>query len=263
MNGDAADCIADDTSQAQKSGTTDRQLVGRMKTSEIDWATAPEPLDYAAAVAFMERRVAAIAAGSARELIWLVEHPPVYTAGTSARPEDLIDRDRLPGHRTGRGGQYTYHGPGQRVVYVMVDVRRRFEGDVRRFVGVLEDIVIQTLAGFGIHGEVRCGRVGVWVARPELGPHREDKIAALGIRIRRGISFHGLALNIDPDLSHFDGIVPCGISEHGVTSLRDLGQGLAMSELDAALKQVCARELGELRDVGVIGYDAMTDARET
>ncbi len=263
MKGDAADCIADGTSQAQKSGTTDRQLVGRMKTSEIDWATAPEPLDYAAAVAFMERRVAAIATGSARELIWLIEHPPVYTAGTSARPEDLIDPDRFPVHRTGRGGQYTYHGPGQRVVYVMVNVRRRFEGDVKRFVGVLEDIVIQTLAGFGIHGEVRCGRVGVWVARPELGPHREDKIAALGIRIRRGISFHGLALNIDPDLSHFDGIVPCGISEHGVTSLRDLGQGLAMSELDAALKQVCARELGELRDVGVIGGDAMTDARKT
>ncbi len=226
-----------------------------MKTPAIDWGTAPHLVDYSAAVDFMERRVAAIAAGTAPELIWLVEHPEVYTAGTSAKPGDLIDADRFPVHCTGRGGQYTYHGPGQRVVYVMVDVRRRFDGDVRRFVGVLEGIVIQTLAVFAVVGEVRCGRVGVWVSRPDLGPGREDKIAALGIRIRRGVSFHGLALNVDPNLSHFDGIVPCGISEHGVTSLRDLGLSISMAEADAALKEKCSRELGGLRDVGVLEAD--------
>jgi lipoyl(octanoyl) transferase len=231
-----------------------------MKTPAIDWGTAPHLVDYSAAVDFMERRVAAISAGTAPELIWLVEHPEVYTAGTSAKPGDLIDADRFPVHITGRGGQYTYHGPGQRVVYVMVDVRRRFDGDVRRFVGVLEGIVIQTLARFGVAGEVRCGRVGVWVARPDLGPGREDKIAALGIRIRRGVSFHGLALNVDPNLSHFDGIVPCGISEHGVTSLRDLGLSSSMAEADAALKETCSRELGGLRDVGVLAADTAQTA---
>ncbi len=232
-----------------------------MKTPEIDWGTASHLVDYTAAVAFMEQRIAAITAGSARELIWLVEHPAVYTAGTSAKPHDLIDPDRFPVHHTGRGGQYTYHGPGQRVVYIMIDVRRRFDGDVRRFVGVLENIVIQTLAGFGVQGEVHCGRVGVWVARPDLVPPREDKIAALGIRIRRGISFHGLALNVDPDLSHFEGIVPCGISEHGVTSLHDLGVSISMRELDAALKEVCMRELGDLFDVGALGGNAAMSAR--
>ena len=226
-----------------------------MNTPVIDLGIAPHLVDYRAAVDFMERRVAAIAAGSATELIWLVEHPEVYTAGTSAKPGDLIDADRFPVHRTGRGGQYTYHGPGQRVVYVMVDVRRRFRGDVGRFVGVLEGIVIKSLARFGVVGEVRCGRVGVWVARPDLGPEREDKIAALGIRIRRGVSFHGLSLNVDPDLSHFDGIVPCGISEHGVTSLRDLGLSNPMTDVDAALKEVCSQALGEIRDVGLLAAD--------
>lgn len=197
----------------------------------------------------MEARVAAISEGRAGELIWLLEHSPLYTAGTSAQIADLIEPDRFPVHQTGRGGQYTYHGPGQRVVYVMVDVRRRFNGDVRRFVEFLEQVIISTLAGFNIRGEIRCGRVGVWVARPDLGKGREDKIAALGIRIRRGISFHGLAINVDPDLSHFSGIVPCGISEHGVTSFADLGSPEGLEEVDAALKDVFVREFGTLKDV--------------
>ncbi len=215
----------------------------------VEWAVSPTVVDYQQAVRAMETRVAEISEGRAGELIWLLEHSPLYTAGTSAQIGDLIEPDRFPVHQTGRGGQYTYHGPGQRVVYVMVDVRRRFKGDVRRFVEFLEQVIISTLAGFGIRGEIRCGRVGVWVARPDLGEGREDKIAALGIRIRRGISFHGMAINVDPNLGHFSGIVPCGISEHGVTSFADLGLAAGLEQVDAALKEVFVQQFGAMKDV--------------
>jgi lipoyl(octanoyl) transferase len=188
----------------------------------------------------MEDRAEAIAAGRADEAIWLLEHPPLYTAGTSAKPADLKDPDRFEVHQTRRGGQYTYHGPGQRVVYVLLDLNRRGR-DIRAFVGALEAWVIATLASFNVTGEVRPGRVGVWVARPEKPPlpdgtPREDKIAAIGVRLRKWISFHGLSINHDPDLTHFDGIVPCGIEGHGVTSLVDLGLPVTMHDLDIALR---------------------------
>ena len=186
---------------------------------------------YAAAVERMEMEVVAIAGGEARELVWLVEHPPLYTAGTSAKAADLVQPDRFPVHATGRGGQYTYHGPGQRVAYVMLDLRQR-GNDVRAFVAGLEKVIIGTLKRFGIVAETREDRVGVWVQR---GNDREDKIAAIGIRVRRGVSFHGLAINLDPDLSHFDGIVPCGVQQHGVTSFAELGLSTSMAELDLAL----------------------------
>ena len=207
----------------------------------VEWITADRPVDYEAAVAFMEARADAIAAGTADEAVWLVEHPPLYTAGTSARPEDLTDPGRFPVHEARRGGQYTYHGPGQRVVYVMLDVGRRGR-DVRCFVRDLEAWIIAALAEFGVKGEIRDGRVGVWVARPEKPPLadgsvREDKIAAIGIRLRRWVSFHGLSINVDPDLSHFDGIVPCGIRGHGVTSLVDLGLPVTMTDVDLALRR--------------------------
>jgi lipoyl(octanoyl) transferase len=196
----------------------------------------------------MEARAAAIAEGRAGEAIWLCEHPPLYTAGTSARPEDLRESGRFPVFETRRGGQYTYHGPGQRVVYVMLDVGRRGR-DVRRFVAALEGWVIAALGEFGVRGELREGRVGVWVARPEKPPlpdgtPREDKIAALGIRLRRWVSFHGLAINVDPDLTHFDGIVPCGIEGHGVTSLVDLGLPVEMGDLDVALRRTFEESVG-------------------
>ena len=195
--------------------------------------------DYGATLAAMEAHVAAMAAGAAGEEVWLLEHPALYTAGTSARPADLTDPGRFPVHAVGRGGQYTYHGPGQRVVYAMLDVGARGR-DVRCFVRDLERWVILTLAEFGVTGEVRPGRVGVWVARPDRPPRpdgspAEDKIAAIGVKLRRWISFHGLSINVEPDLSHFDGIVPCGIREHGVTSLVDLGLPVGMADLDAAL----------------------------
>jgi len=207
----------------------------------VNWITTDGLTDYEAAVAFMEDRAAAIAEGRAEECIWLVEHPPLYTAGMSARPADLVDPDRFPVHTTKRGGQYTYHGPGQRVAYVMLDVGRRGR-DVRCFVRDLERWVIATLDTFNIKGEVRPGRVGVWVERPEKPPRpdgtpREDKIAAIGIRLRKWVSFHGISLNVDPDLEHFSGIVPCGISDHGVTSLVDLGLPVTMADLDVALRQ--------------------------
>ncbi|MFN3868583.1 MAG: lipoyl(octanoyl) transferase LipB [Hyphomicrobiaceae bacterium] len=204
--------------------------------------------DYAAALRFMEHRAGQIARGEATELVWLVEHPPLYTAGTSAKREDLLHPDRFPVFDAGRGGQYTYHGPGQRVAYVMLDVKRRF-GDVRRFVCVLERTVIRALAAFNITGEVRPGRIGVWVARPEKGDGVEDKIAAIGIRLRRWVSFHGLAINVDPDLSHFGGIVPCGIADHGVTSFEDLGRIVAMPEVDMALIAAFEAEFGAVQRV--------------
>ncbi len=221
----------------------------RATSNAIIWAISDRPVDYATALAFMQQRAESIANGSAREMIWLLEHPALYTAGTSARHEDLISPDRFPVHIAGRGGQYTYHGPGQRVVYVMLDVRRRF-GDVRKFVCALERVVIETLASFNIKGEIREGRVGVWVARPNKGDGVEDKIAAIGIRLRRWISFHGLAINVDPELEHFSGIVPCGIAEHGVTSLEDLGQLVPMPEVDIALRRAFTRLLGPLEAGG-------------
>jgi lipoyl(octanoyl) transferase len=204
-----------------------------------EWITSDGLTDYAAAVARMEARAEAIAAGQAEELVWLVEHPPIYTAGTSAKPADLVDPDRFPVYPVGRGGQYTYHGPGQRVIYTMLDVKARGQ-DVRCFVRELEKWVIDTLAEFNVKGEIRPGRVGVWVTRPDKAPNpdgtlREDKIAAIGIKLRRWVSFHGISINVEPDLSHFDGIVPCGIREHGVTSLVDLGLPVTMADLDAAL----------------------------
>jgi lipoyl(octanoyl) transferase len=189
---------------------------------------------YDEALATMETRVADIRAGRAGELIWLLEHPPLYTAGTSSKPQDLLQPLRLPVHAAGRGGQYTYHGPGQRVAYTMLDLRQRRQ-DVRRYVSDLEDWVIRTLARFNVRGERRAGRVGVWVVRE--GGQREDKIAAIGVRIRHWVSFHGISINVEPDLTHYAGIVPCGIAEHGVTSLVDLGLPVTMTDLDMALAE--------------------------
>jgi len=225
-----------------------------------DWAISTEPVDYADAVAVMEARVAAIAAGKAPELVWLLEHPPLYTAGTSTRWQDLIDPDRFPVFNAGCDGQLTDHGPGQRVVYTMLDVRRR-TGDVRAFVHALENWVIESLGTFGVLGETRADRVGVWVRRPERGEGVEDKIAAIGIRLRRWISFHGLSLNVSPDLTHFDGIVPCGVRQHGVTSLADLGHAIAMDEVDAALAEVFQRRMGAIRRVSPPVADAAAAAR--
>ncbi len=207
--------------------------------SAVEWSILPGLSPYRETLEAMETRVAAIRAGEAAEAIWLLEHPPLYTAGTSARPEDLVEPERFPVHVAGRGGQYTYHGPGQRVAYVMLDLDRRGR-DVRRFVTALEDWVIATLAEFNVRGERREGRVGVWVVRPDRpagpdGSPREDKIAAIGVKLRRWVSFHGLSINVEPDLTHFEGIVPCGIREHGVTSLVDLGLPVTMQDLDAAL----------------------------
>jgi lipoyl(octanoyl) transferase len=203
------------------------------------WRIEPGPVPYLEALAFMEARAAAIRAGTAEELVWLLEHPSLYSAGTSARPEDLLDPGRLPVHRAGRGGQYTWHGPGQRVVYLMLDLQAR-GGDLRRFVREVEEVAILALATFGVTGERREGRVGIWVVRPEKPPGpdgapAEDKIAAIGLRLRRWVSFHGVAINVAPDLGHYAGIVPCGIRGHGVTSLADLGIGATMTDLDRAL----------------------------
>ena len=206
----------------------------------IEWKHTDGLVPYAKALAFMEARVADISAGTASECIWLLEHPPLYTAGTSAKREDLVAPDRFPVYEARRGGQYTYHGPGQRVVYVMLDVAKRGR-DVRCFVRDLERWVINTLAEFNVTGEIREGRVGVWVEREDkpltaTGAKTEDKIAAIGIRLRKWVSFHGISINVEPDLEHFSGIVPCGITEHGVTSLVDLGLPVTMDDLDVALK---------------------------
>ncbi|MCU0910200.1 MAG: lipoyl(octanoyl) transferase LipB [Rhodobacteraceae bacterium] len=214
----------------------------------VDWLTSTGLVEYEAALADMEARVAAIAGGHADEAVWLLEHPPLYTAGTSARPEDISNPFGFPVYEARRGGQYTYHGPGQRVVYTMLDLTRRGR-DVGCFVRDLERWVIAALAEFNVTGEVRKGRVGVWVARPDKPPlpdgsPREDKIAAIGIRLRRWVSFHGISINVEPDLAHFGGIVPCGIREHGVTSLVDLGLPVTMVDLDAALKKTFAQVLG-------------------
>ncbi len=195
------------------------------------WAVSTSPVGYLEAVAAMEARAAAVAEGRAGELVWLLEHPPLYTAGVSARPEDLLQPDRFPVFKSGRGGQFTYHGPGQRVAYVMLNLQSRVR-DVHAFVAALEAWLIGALARLGVAGDVRPGRVGVWVARPG----REDKIAAIGVKLRRWTSFHGVALNVAPDLAHFSGIVPCGVTEHGVTSLADLGAPATLADADAALR---------------------------
>jgi len=202
----------------------------------VEWRVSDDLVPYEAALAAMDARVAAIAAGNAPELVWLLEHPPLYTAGTSASDHELIE-PRFPVHRAGRGGQFTYHGPGQRVAYVMLDLNRR-KPDVRAYVATLEEWLIRTLAHFNVCGERRSDRIGVWVRRPENGPDHEDKIAAIGIRLRRWVSLHGIALNVAPELSHFSGIVPCGVSDqrYGVTSLADLGLAARMSDVDAALR---------------------------
>jgi lipoyl(octanoyl) transferase len=197
----------------------------------IEWRISAAPVDYETAVADMEARVAAIREGTAPELVWLLEHPPLYTAGTSAREDELLDPGRLPVHHTGRGGRYSFHGPGQRVAYVMLDLTRR-DRDVRCHVHRLEEWMIRTLARLGVGGERRAGRVGIWVMRPGGG---EDKIAAVGVRVRRWVTYHGVALNVAPDLDHYRGIVPCGIAEHGVISLAALGISATMTEVDDVL----------------------------
>jgi lipoyl(octanoyl) transferase len=219
-------------------------LLPEAGSAPVEWAIADGLVGYEEAVAEMEARVAAIIAGEARERVWLVEHPPLYTAGTSARDEDLVEPDRFPVFRSGRGGQFTYHGPGQRVAYVMLDLGRRMP-DLRRYVTALEAWLIGTLAEFNIRGERREDRVGVWVRRPDKGTDAEDKIAAIGIRVRRWVTFHGISLNVEPDLSHFTGIVPCGVRQHGVTSLVDLGIPVSMPEVDALLRRNFETVFGE------------------
>jgi lipoyl(octanoyl) transferase len=212
----------------------------------IEWRHSDEPVPYEMAVAEMERGIAAIRAGAAPELVWLLEHPPLYTAGTSARPEDLLDPQRLPVYKSGRGGQYTYHGPGQRIAYVMLDLDKPELGpkrrDVRCHVWRLEEWMIRTLARFNVRGERRDGRIGVWVAGAD---GREDKIAAIGVRVRHWVSYHGVALNVDPELDHFRGIVPCGVTDHGVTSLAQLGITVSMAEVDIALRATFDDVFGE------------------
>jgi len=202
----------------------------------VEWRAGQTPVDYRTAVEEMEKRVAAIRAGKAAEFVWLIEHPPLYTAGTSAREEELLEPGRLPVHRSGRGGRYTYHGPGQRIAYVMLDLRRRGQ-DVRCHVHQLEEWIIRVLACFGVDGERRDGRVGIWVVG---AGGREEKIAAIGVRVRQWVTYHGLALNVDPELEHYNGILPCGIAEHGVTSLAKLGVKATMQDVDTALRSTFA-----------------------
>jgi lipoyl(octanoyl) transferase len=220
----------------------------------VEWRVGDGLVSYEAALAVMEARASAIAGGSAGELVWLLEHPPLYTAGTSARPDDLIEA-RFPVHTAGRGGQFTYHGPGQRVVYLMLDLKRRAP-DVRRYVATLEEWLIRTLHAFNVRGERREDRIGVWVGRPDRG--REDKIAAIGIRLKRWVSLHGIALNVDPDLSHFSGIVPCGVADqrYGMTSLVDLGHLVTMAEVDVVLRREFEALFGATRDESLVAQAA-------
>ena len=229
----------------------------------VEWRISEGLVAYETALEVMDARAAAIAAGSAAELVWLLEHPPLYTAGTSAKPEELIEA-RFPVHATGRGGQLTYHGPGQRIAYVMLDLKRRGP-DIRRFVATLEEWIIRTLAAFDVAGERREDRIGVWVRRPRQGEwpkdlEREDKIAAIGIRIKRWVTLHGIALNVDCDLSHYAGIVPCGVADqrYGVTSLADLGLAITMAEIDAALR----REFEPLFGSAVVKPDLSSESSE-
>ena len=223
-------------------------IFGRADGLPAGWAVSRAPVAYPEAVSAMEARAEAIARGEAGELVWLLEHPPLYTAGVSARAGDLIEPDRFPVFESGRGGQYTYHGPGQRVAYVMLDLGQRGK-DVRAFVGALEAWVIDALAAFNLEGQIREGRVGVWVERKGPGWSREDKIAAIGVKLRRWVSFHGVSLNVEPDLGHFSGIIPCGVTEHGVTSLVDQGLSVTMDEADAALRLAFQRVFGAVTSV--------------
>jgi len=216
--------------------------LARADARPVQWIISPAPVPYPVALETMRARAAAIAAGEADEAIWLLEHPPLYTAGTSARAEDLLS-PRFPVYDAGRGGQYTYHGPGQRVAYVMLDLTRRGR-DIRCLVKGLEGWVIDTLAAHNIAGERRDGRIGVWVRRPDKGPLREDKIAAIGVRVSKWVSFHGISLNVMPDLAHYDGIVPCGITDQGVTSFEDLGQLVALPEVDSVLRRAFEQRFG-------------------
>jgi lipoyl(octanoyl) transferase len=227
--------LAEDVTTARIGSSIGMQHVPGLKA--VEWRVADGLVPYETALAVMNARVAAIAEGAADELVWLIEHPPLYTAGTSAKPDDLIEA-RFPVHAAGRGGQFTYHGPGQRVAYVMLDLARRGP-DIRRFVLTLEEWIIRTLAAFDVIGERREDRIGVWVRRPERGAGHEDKIAAIGIRVKRRVSLHGISLNVDCDLSHFAGIVPCGVADtrYGVTSLRDLGRAASMADVDLALRR--------------------------
>ena len=218
-------------------------LLGSSDGAPVGWAVSTGYAPYPAAVAAMEARAAAIAEGTAGELVWLLEHPPLYTGGVSAKATDLIAPDRFPVFASGRGGQYTYHGPGQRVAYVMLDMTKRGR-DVRAFVEALEAWIIDALAAFNVVGEMREGRVGVWVERKGPGWSREDKIAAIGVKLRKWVSFHGISLNVEPDLEHFTGIVPCGQTEHGVTSLVDLGLPVTLDEADEALRASFVRVFG-------------------
>lgn len=221
-----------------ESGTKLQRVDGR----RVQWIISAEQVPYPAALAAMKERAAAIAAGEAEEAVWLLEHPPLYTAGTSAQSADLLS-DRLPVFDAGRGGQYTYHGPGQRVAYAMLDLTKRGR-DIRCLVQGLEGWVIDTLAEHNITGERRAGRVGVWVKRPDKGALREDKIAAIGVRVSKWVTFHGISLNVMPDLAHYDGIVPCGITDQGVTSFEDLGQLVSMPEVDSTLRLAFERRFG-------------------
>jgi lipoyl(octanoyl) transferase len=222
------------------------------QSGPVEWRISDLPEPYPEAVAAMEARVAAIAAGEAPEQVWLLEHPPLYTSGTSGKPSDLID-PRFPMFSSGRGGQLTYHGPGQRVAYVMLDLRRR-RPDVRAYVASLEAWIIRTLAAFNVRGERREDRVGVWVRRPDKGRDHEDKIAAIGVRMRRWVSFHGIAINVEPNLDHFAGIVPCGVADprYGVTSLVDLGHPVSMSDVDIALRRGFEEVFGDTRSAATV-----------
>ncbi len=223
---------------------------------QLEWRISDELVEYPDALAQMEERVKAIRAGEASELVWLLEHPPLYTAGTSADPSDLVDPDRFPVYDAGRGGQYTYHGPGQRVVYFLLDLKKRGK-DVRKFIYGLEEVMIQSVAKFGITAERREGRVGVWVER---GNNKEDKIGAIGVRIRQWVTYHGIALNVEPDLTHFEGIVPCGITEHGVTSLNDLGLPVTMDDVDVVIQQTFDEIFGIKTQA--MGFDVPVKAAE-
>ena len=232
------------TGSDERKGPT--QALARADGAAAQWWISDAPVDYQFALGAMKAHAAAIAEDRAPEAVWLLEHPPIYTAGTSSKPGDLLAPARFPVHAAGRGGQYTYHGPGQRIGYVMLDLRKRGR-DIRRLVSTLEDWVIATLADFNVTGERRPGRIGVWVRRPDLGIGREDKIAAIGVRVSRWVSFHGISLNVNPDLTHYEGIVPCGISDQGVTSLEDLGHVLSMPEIDCAMKARFIERFGPIQ----------------
>ncbi len=231
--------------------TNHRPPTERAPNPIVDWVVSPDLVPYEVAVAAMELRVAAIAQGAANECVWLLQHPPIYTAGTSAKPSDLVAPDRFRVFQTGRGGQYTYHGPGQRIAYTMLDLKSR-GGDVRQFVHNLERWLIDSIDTFGLIGTVYPDRVGVWIERVTPTGLRQDKIAALGIRVRHGVTFHGVSLNVQPDLEHFTGSVPCGISEHGVTSLADLGVAASLADCDRALRRAFEPIFGITRDVQTI-----------